>query len=53
MNRFLCVNGTIMVGRFLVVVGNKWFTEYKLTMNRVLVFHTKQGIILHRKEGRG
>ena len=35
------------------MVENKWFTEYKRTRNRVLVFHTKQGIIIHKKNGEG
>ena len=55
MKRWLCVSGTIMVRfvLFFLVVENKWFTEYQQTRNRALVFHTKQGIIVHRKGRRG
>ena len=51
MNRWLCIGGTIMVVIYFFVLRIK-FTEYKQTRNRALVFHTKQGIILHRKGGR-
>ena len=37
----------------VVAVENIWFTKYKRTRNRTLVFHTKVGIIVYRKEGRG